>query len=172
MVQRNRIGLRHHNFKEREMDFMSRMRVAHFENRTQAEPTRERLVRAGVRAEINNESGLAQLWFVSKRVAGVRLEVSAKDAERARQLLVQWDADPGWLKRAIRCPECRSMRIEFPQFTEKSLFTNLAMGLMAGCRLVEREYYCEDCHCMWAKSGENPTASPCAHGPELLPRSV
>jgi mono/diheme cytochrome c family protein len=30
------------------------------------------------------------------------------------------------------------------------------MGLMAEVGLVEREYYCEDCHCMWAKAGAKP----------------
>jgi len=130
--------------------------VALFENHTQAEPTRQDLVQAGIRAEIHSESGLAKLWFVSKARAGVRLEVPVKDAERARRLLVQWDADHGWLQSAIHCPECRSLRIEFPQFTEKSLLTNLAMGLIAECRLVERQFYCEDCHCMWAKSQPQP----------------
>lgn len=133
-----------------------RTRVALFENHGQAEPTRQRLSQAGIHAEIHNESRLAKLWFVPKNRGGVRLEVSARDAERARQLLAQWEAENGWVKSAIRCPECKSTRIEYPQFTEKSLLTNLAMGLMAECRLVERAYYCEDCHCMWSKSDAGP----------------
>lgn len=149
--------LTHHRFGEKtEIEFMNRMRVALFENRAQAEPNRQRLVHAGIFAEIHNELGLARLWFVTKCRAGVRLEVCAKDAERAQRLLAQWEAEYGWVKGAIRCPECRSMRIEYPQFTENSLLTNLTMGLMAELRFVEREYYCQDCHCMWAKSGEKP----------------
>src|SRR5690348_10875306 len=115
---------------------MTRMRVALFENPAQAQPVRQRLVAAGIRAELHQESGMAKLWFVPRRRIGIRLEVPAKDAERARQLLAQWDAELGWMPSAIHCPECRSMRIAFPQFTEKSLLTNLAMGLMAECRLV------------------------------------
>ena len=129
---------------------MTRIRVALFENPTLAEPTRQRLVQAGIRAEIHCESGIVRLWFVSKARAGVRLEVPSKDAERAQLLLAQWDAERGLLQNAIHCPECNSLRIEFPQFTEKSLLTNLAMGLMAECRLLERLFYCEDCHCVWA----------------------
>ena len=117
---------------------MSRIRVAFFDNRAEAEPICQRLVQAGIRAEIHPESGLAKLWFVSKRRSGVQLEVSAKDVERVRHLLAQWDAEYGCLKTAVRCPECGSMRIEYPQFTEKSFFTNLAIGLLAELRCVER----------------------------------
>lgn len=132
------------------------MRVALFENHLRAEPTRQRLSRVGIAARIHPESILAKLWFVPKSRVGVRLEVSAQDAERARTLLAQWDAENSRAMGAVRCPECKSMRIEYPQFTEKSLLTNLAMGLMAECRLVEHAYYCEDCHCMWSKSGSAP----------------
>ena len=130
---------------------MSRMRVALFENRAQAESIRLRLVQAGIHADVYNESALAKLWFVPRRQTGIRLEVSAKDAERAQRILARWDAERERLKGAVHCPECRSMHVQYPQYAEKSLLTNLAMGLLAEFRLVEREYYCEDCHCMWAK---------------------
>src|SRR6516162_1662782 len=129
---------------------MSRSRAALFEDRAEAEPGQQRLRRAGVSAEIHDELGVARLWFVPKRRAGVRIEVPARQAELCRVLLLKWDAQEDVLRKAIRCPECRSLRVDFPQFTRKSVFTNLAIGLMAELGLVEREYYCEDCHCMWA----------------------
>lgn len=132
---------------------MNRIRVALFENRTQAEPARQRLAQEGIRAETKAELGLARLWFISRWRAGMRLEVPAIDAERAGRLLREWSAEPRLLEHAIRCPECKSFRVDYPQFTEKSLFTNLAMGLVAGLGLIERQYYCEECHCMWLKPG-------------------
>jgi mono/diheme cytochrome c family protein len=129
---------------------MSRSRAALFEDRAEAEPVQQRLRRAGVSAEIHDELGVARLWFVPKRRAGIRIEVPARQAELCRVLLLKWDAQEDVLRKAIRCPECRSLRVDFPQFTRKSVFTNLAIGLMAELGLVEREYYCEDCHCMWA----------------------
>jgi len=138
------------------MELMTKMRVAVFENQAQAETTRECLVRAGIHAELHSGSALAKLWFVPKEQSGFRIEVPAKDAQRARHFLTQWEAEHGSLKGAIHCPDCKSLRIEFPQFTEESLLTNVAMGLMAECRLVEREFYCEDCHCMWAKPQPKP----------------
>src|SRR5690348_8583825 len=116
---------------------MSRMRVAFFDDRAGAEPICQRLVQAGIHAEIHNESRLAKLWFVSKSRTGVQLEVSVNEVERVRHLLTRWDTESGGLNAAVRCPECGSMRIEYPQFTEKSFFTNLAIGLLAELRFVE-----------------------------------
>jgi hypothetical protein len=135
---------------------MSTIRIALFMDVGEAEPVRERLVQAGIPAQIHHEPNLAMLWFVSKSAGGVRLEVPTDSAEHSRQLLLEWDAANGLLHGAIRCPECASLRIDFPQFTQKSLFTNLAMGLVAELRLLEREYYCEDCHCMWPRPGTKP----------------
>jgi hypothetical protein len=130
---------------------MNRIRLALFSDRAAAEPARSGLSRVGIPAEIHDELQLERLWFVSKSAAGARLEVPGKQAERGLSLLLEWDAAAGILRRAIRCPECKSLRVDYPQFTRKSLLTNLAIGLMAEIRLVERQYYCEDCHCMWSK---------------------
>jgi len=130
---------------------MSSIRIALFETSAQAEPLRQRLLQAGIPAEIRSKSGWAKLWYVSKNRVGTRLHIPARFAERARALLLDCEAIPGLLKGAIRCPECKSFRVEFPQYTEKSLLTNLAVGFVAELHLIDREYYCEDCHCMWAR---------------------
>jgi hypothetical protein len=130
---------------------MSRIRVAFCESSAQAVPLVQLLLQAGVRAQIRNESRLANFWYVSTKRAGSRIEVSAEDVARARQLLLEWDTKQGLLQSTIRCPECKSLRVDYPQFTEKSLFTNFAMGLAAEFRLVELSYYCEDCHFMWVR---------------------
>src|SRR5437867_11806898 len=103
---------------------MNRIPIAMFSDRAKAEPLQKRLGDAGVRAEIHDELRLEKLWFVSKSAAGVRLEVPAGQFERAYQLLLDWDAAEGALRDAIRCPECESLRVDYPQFTRKSLLTN------------------------------------------------
>ena len=138
---------------------MNRIRLALFEKPTQAEPFRQRLQQAGVRAEIHAESGVARLWFVSRWRAGARLEVPVNEAERAADLLHQWDGCDSSLEHAIRCPECKSFRVDYPQFTEKSLFTNLTMGLIAELGFIERQYYCENCHYMWTRPGTRSARS-------------
>src|SRR4051812_2299857 len=120
---------------------MNRIAVAIFPNRAAAEPLQHRLVESGVQAEVHDELRLEKLWFVSKPQAGARLEVPAPQYERAHQLLLSWDAAEGALRRAIRCPECKSLRVDYPQFTRKSLLPNVVMGLSAAVGLVEKEYY-------------------------------
>jgi len=133
---------------------MIRIRVALFDNHADAQVFRDRLVRAGVPAECHKEPPLGRLWFVSTKMAGVRLEVPAQDRERSTRLLHKWHSEQGDLGSAVRCPECGSFCVDYPQFTQKSTFTNLAIGLIAGLRLIERQYYCEDCHCLWPKPGK------------------
>src|SRR5262249_51782407 len=101
--------------------FMSTTRVAHFESHAQAESARQYLLKHGINADIHAESGLAKLWFVSRCQAGVRLEVPPGEAPRASTLLHQENTPSGILREAVRCPECHSLRVDFPQFTRKSV---------------------------------------------------
>lgn len=130
---------------------MQRVRVALFPDRVTAEALRDRLIEAGITAEIHDHLQLQWLWFVSKRTAGARLEVGLGQELNAAKLLREWDSATGLLRGAIRCPDCKSLRVDYPQYTPKSFLTNLAVGLLAELRLIEREYYCEECHCMWSK---------------------
>jgi hypothetical protein len=131
---------------------MNRIRLALFSDRVAAEPIREHLSQAGVPAIIHDEPWLTWLWFVSNHHAGARLEVPAPFFEVAEKLLLACDAR-GDLLTAVHCPECGSLRVDFPQFTEKSFTTNLAFGLLAGVGLLEKDFYCEHCHFMWPKPG-------------------
>jgi hypothetical protein len=135
---------------------MNRIPIALFNECARAEPIQQRLAQAGIAAEIHDELRLEKLWFVSKPDCGARLEVPANQFERAEQMLVEWDASEGALRDAIHCPECKSLRVDYPQFTRKSLLTNLAMGVAANVGLMDKEYYCEDCHFTWPKEGTKP----------------
>jgi len=135
---------------------MNRIPVAHFNGRAKAEPIKQRLAQAGIPAEIHDELRLEKLWFARKEDCGVRLEVPADRFERAEDMLIEWDAKEGALRDAIHCPECGSLRVDYPQFTRKSLLTNLAMGVAANVGLMDKQYYCEDCHFTWPKEGTKP----------------
>ncbi len=130
---------------------MSWVRIALFMEVRAAEFARRRLVEAGIPAELHHEPAVARLWFVSNRDSGIRLEVRHADSEKAIRLLQDSATGPDFLQNAVRCPECGSLRVDYPQFTEKSLLTNVVMGLATEVRLIERDFYCEDCHCLWSK---------------------
>jgi hypothetical protein len=137
---------------------MSRTRIAFFSSRVDAEALCQALVRSGISARVQPEPLLGRLWFVPKAAAW-RLLVLPEQAEQAGKLLLNWEVSLASLNRAVRCPECNSPRVEYPQFTQKSLLTNLAMGLMAEVGLIERDYYCEDCHFTWPKEEAQPVRS-------------
>ena len=139
---------------------MNRIPVALFSNAAKAEPLRERLQQAGCQAEIHDELKLEKLWFVPKDGAGARLEVPAEQFERAYKLLIEWDAVENALRDAIRCPECRSLRVDYPQFTRKSFIPNVLLGLSAQLGLVEKDYYCQECHFTWPKEGTRARSRP------------
>jgi len=143
---------------------MTRVPVALFNDRVPAEPIRDRLAQAGIAAEIHDEAGLEKLWFVPKTEALVRLEVPANQFEKGEQLLVEWDSQDGALHEAIHCPECKSLLVQYPQMTQKSVMTNVAMGLAAQFHLIEREYYCQECHFTWPREGKKarPSRPNCA----------
>lgn len=130
---------------------MNSIPVALFSDRTEAEPIRQRLAQAGVSAEIHEEQWLQKLWYVSRRAAGVSLEVPPDQLEKAESLLLAWDLADGALAHAIRCPQCKSLHVDYPQFARNSVLTNFAMGFCAELGLVEKDYYCEHCHYTWPK---------------------
>jgi len=141
---------------EEDVVCMNRIPVALFNSRTLAEPIQSRLSQAGIAAEIHDEPRLERLWFVSKPKAAVRLDVPSNQFERGEQLLVDWDAKEGALHDAIHCPECKSLLVEYPQIARRSVLTNLAMGLAAELGLVEKQYYCRECHFTWPREGKIP----------------
>lgn len=132
---------------------MNRISVALFNDRSKAEPIQRRLREAGIPAEIHEELRHQKLWMARRADCGVRLEVPANQFERAEDMLTDWDARDSALRDAIHCPECGSLRVDYPQFTRKSLLTNLAMGIAANLGVVEKDYYCEECHFTWPKEG-------------------
>src|SRR5947199_333636 len=119
---------------------MKNMPVALFSNRAKAKPIQQRLVQAGFHAEINEKPGLAMLWFIEK-TGPVRVEVPPEEYNRAEQLLVDADKSDGALAQAIHCPECGSLRVDYPQYARHSFLTNVAAGILAQLRLIEKEYY-------------------------------
>jgi Putative prokaryotic signal transducing protein len=136
---------------------MNGVTVATFNSVEHAEPLREQLERAGIHAEINDESVMSRLWFVAKPLANIRVKVANEDYEKAKNLLGVWDTQSGVLREAVRCPECGSSRVEYPQHTRKFILPNLLGGVLTGLGMVEKEFYCDDCQFTWPKTGSKPS---------------
>lgn len=123
--------------------------VATFNDREPAEKIAQRLRTAGFSAEIYDES-TEQKWklFNLHPRAHMRVRVHSGEEERAHAVLKEWHATEGALADAVHCPECGSSKIEFPQFSRRTLMGALPAAL-AATGIIEKEYYCEDCHFTW-----------------------
>lgn len=127
---------------------METVPVATFNEAESVQQLLERLNQAGIPATIRDESKLERFWFVTEPFAAIHLEVSQKRYLEARRLIEEWDRTDQVLRNAVRCPECNSSRVEYPQLTRKFIlptFLRLCMAL----GIVAREFYCLDCHYTW-----------------------
>jgi hypothetical protein len=113
-----------------------------------AQALRERLQQAGISATIHDESKLERFWFMSPPHAAIHIEVPQSQYLEARQLIAVWDTEEGLLRQAVRCPDCRSSRIEFPQITRKFITPTVARLFMS-LHVIPQEFYCLDCHYTW-----------------------
>ena len=129
---------------------MKSLPVATFNEFEPAQALREQFQRAGIQASIHDESKLERFWFMTEPLAAIHVEVNQPDFLKARRLMQDWEQTNAALEAAVRCPECRSSRVEFPQITRKFLMPVVETIFMA-MHLIPREYYCEDCHFTWPK---------------------
>jgi hypothetical protein len=126
--------------------------IATFRTEADAGPLKQLFEQSHIPAEIQIKPALERIWMVDRPSTSVRVRVPARDHVNALRLMHAWDETAGVLRNAVRCPECGSLRVEYPQFTRKFVLPNL-VGLLSALHLLEKEYYCEDCHCTWPKEG-------------------
>lgn len=133
------------------------MTVATFNERAPADRLTARLREAGFNADLFDESQ-AQKWLLMNMTprAHMRVRVLKQESDRAVQQIADWEKTEGALDGAVRCPQCASSRIEYPQFSRRTLMSALPAAV-AAAGLIEREYYCEACGNTWQ---EEPKANP------------
>src|ERR1700719_2861440 len=124
--------------------------IATFNETASAKRLEERRHQAGLKSFVHNETRLKQVAFMSKPQANAKVLVEDNDFERAQSLMVEWEAsDPDVAAAVIRCPQCGSSRIEYPQLTRKAITPAMASVLFA-LRIFPKEFYCQDCHFTWS----------------------
>lgn len=134
--------------------------IATFDEPAKAKHLKKRLQDAGVKADLHNEGRLQSVATLSAPRANAKVMVVEEDFEAANKLLTEWEATDPEVGAAIRCPQCKSPRIEYPQLTRKFMTPWLASILFA-LKIFPKEFYCQDCHFTWGKDGE-PLPGPAA----------
>ena len=128
--------------------------IATYNEPSKAKRLKEKFRQAGVKADLHNEANLQTFAFMSKPQANAKVMVTEDDFGRAQALMVEWEAaDPDI--GALRCPQCNSPRIEYPQLTRKFLTPALA-GILFALKVFPKEFYCQDCHFTWTNEPEHP----------------
>lgn len=129
--------------------------VATFNSPAAAEHLAARLRDTGCAATVYDESG-EQKWklFNLKPRAHLRVRVPEPEEQRALATLTEWKFD-SVLAEAVRCPECGSSRIEFPQFSRRTIMGALPAAL-AATGIIDQEFYCESCHFTWPAEEPGP----------------
>ena len=128
--------------------------IATFNEPSKAKELKTRFQQAGVPADIHNEGHLQAVGFMSRPQANAKVLVEDNDFERAQGLMIEWEAsDPVIASALVRCPQCGSSRIEYPQMTRKFL-TPALVGLLCALKIIPKEFYCQDCHFTWTNQEE------------------
>ncbi|HET6409048.1 MAG TPA: hypothetical protein VFG14_14265 [Chthoniobacteraceae bacterium] len=123
--------------------------VATFNEREPAETLALRLRDAGISADVFDESDAQRFLLMNlEPKAHMRVRVDKDVGERAIEKLREWDRTENIMQAAVRCPQCGSSRIEYPQFSRRTLMSAFPAAA-AAAGLIEREYYCEACAFTW-----------------------
>jgi hypothetical protein len=122
--------------------------IATFNEAAPAEVLKDRLIGAGLHAEFTDDAGTQALFFMNRHPrANMVVRVRKEEYATAKKLTQEWEKE-GLMDQAVRCPQCGSSRIEYPQFSRKTVW-GMFFALLAAMHIIPREYYCEDCQFTW-----------------------
>lgn len=124
--------------------------VATFNDREPAARLAALLTEAGLSADVFDESA-AQKWLMFSMTphAHMRVRVNKEIGERALDLIKELHASQGVLNEAVRCPQCGSSRVEYPQISRRTVLPSLLGAVAGAAGIMEKEYFCEACSYTW-----------------------
>jgi DNA-directed RNA polymerase subunit M/transcription elongation factor TFIIS len=133
--------------------------LAVFEKETDARELEATLRSRGFEARTHNDRGWQLLWFFAPPRATFRVQVGAKDAAAVHQYVASESAAAFLAQRALHCPSCGSLKVQYPQMTRRFIMPTILMDFGILFRLVEHQAYCEECHYTWPlqKGAPQPT---------------
>lgn len=129
--------------------------IATFDTLPPAEKLASLLTEKGLEAGVHNETADQTLrFFAGTHHAQFRVQVPPDQMTQALTEVANLPplpADRAFecpATNVIRCPECGSTRIEFPQFSRNTIIGALP-AIAASVGLVEQDFFCQSCHHTW-----------------------
>jgi hypothetical protein len=85
--------------------------------------------------------------FLRPPLVTYRVQVNGNAFRAASELLNQ--NMPAVCERALHCPSCGSLQVNYPQMTRKFILPTVMLHLGIIFHVIEHQCYCEHCHAMW-----------------------
>ena len=101
----------------------------------------------GFEARVYYDRLLQTFLFLCPPRATYRVQVRQKDFPAAIAFAEQ--RPDSVVQRAIQCPSCGSLRVNYPQMTRKFFLPTLLLHLGIIFRIIGHEAYCDHCHHTW-----------------------
>jgi|SRR5579859_30645 len=124
--------------------------IAIFENAGDGQMLETDLKNKGFETRTYIDKLLQSFLFLCPPHATVRVQVRGNDFKNVAYFLDHEPATSIILKRAIRCPSCGSLRVQYPQMTRRFLLPTLLLHLGIIFRVIVHQAYCENCHWLWS----------------------
>jgi hypothetical protein len=123
--------------------------VAVFENASDSRMLELDLKSKGFETRTYNDRLLQYFLFLCPPHATIRVQVRGNNSDNVACFLHHEPATSALLQRAIRCPSCGSLRVQYPQMTRRFLLPTVLLHLGIIFRVITHEAYCESCHWLW-----------------------
>jgi predicted Zn-ribbon and HTH transcriptional regulator len=127
--------------------------IATFNEPAKAKHLKQRLAESGVDADIHNEARMQHV-MLSDAQANAKVMVHEKDFRKAQELLTEWESSDPEIQMAVRCPQCQSPRVQYPQLARSFPFVPGLASILFALGVFEKQFYCEDCHNTWTREQE------------------
>jgi hypothetical protein len=130
--------------------------IATFNEPAKAKHLKQRLAEKGVKADIHNEARMQKVMMSGAPQANAKVMIDEADFPKANELLVEWEASDPDVGSAIRCPQCNSPRVQYPQLARRFPFVPGLFAILFALGIFPKEFYCEDCHYTWTNTDDLP----------------
>lgn len=138
--------------------------VAAFDTMPPANALAKALSDGGIKAAVQDETADQTLrFFTASHHAQFRVMVPPDDVPKAIEALTRMErlapehAFECPVSQVIRCPDCQSTLVEFPQFSRNTIVGALP-AIAASVGLIEQDFFCRNCNFTWEPEGKNPPA--------------
>lgn len=107
----------------------------------------------GFKTRTHDDKWFRYFLFLRPPRVTYHVQVHHDDLKSADHVLLS--STPELLTPALHCPDCKSLRVAYPQMTRKFFLPTILLHAGILLRLVDHECYCEHCHSIWYLPGED-----------------